>query len=168
MNMKRNFLALALMLAVAPAFADHSGDQGVGLMAGNPSGLSYKFWLDNNAALDAAFGVDQSELDVHATFLWHNYTWNSRIQDSLIKGITDNGEFPLYFGVGPRFLFSDNTEFGLRFPVGLSFLPNNTTWEFFSEIAPVVRFTPDTGMDFDFAVGARYYFPAVRARVAAN
>lgn len=165
MNIKRSWVYLILLLASVPAFADRSGDQGVGLTIGNPSGFTYKFWLDNNAAIDAAAGVDQGEFDIHTTFLWHNFTWANKMQDNLIKGITDNGDFPFYFGVGPRVLFNNNTEFGVRFPLGLSFLPHNTTWEFFGEMAPVLRFTPDTGVNFDFGIGARYYFPAVRPRM---
>ena len=164
--MRRGLLYMALMLATAPVFADRAGDQGVGLMLGNPSGFTYKFWLDNNMAIDGGAGVDNSALDLQATFLWHNFSWANKFQDSFIKNITDNGDFPFYIGVGPRILFKDNTEFGVRVPFGLSFLPHNTTWEFYGELAPVVRFTPDTGMNFDFGVGARYYFPAVRPRAA--
>jgi hypothetical protein len=165
MKTKRSILCLAVLLMAAPVFAERSGDQGIGLAVGKPTGATYKFWLDNNTAIDAAVGVDESEFDVHATFLWHNFTWTNRIQDNLIKGITDNGDFPFYVGVGPRILFRDNPEFGVRVPLGLSFLPHNTTWEFFGEVAPVVRVTPDAGLNLDFAIGARYYFPAVRPRM---
>lgn len=166
MKRKRFFLYVALTLAAAPLFAERRGDQGVGLMIGNPSGLSYKFWLDEAAAIDGAVGIDQGEFDIHATFLWHSFNWTDRVQEGFAKDITDKGGLPLYFGVGPRVLFHDNVEFGLRFPVGLSFLPNNQPWEFFTELAPVVRMTPDVGLDFDFGVGARYTFPAIRARSA--
>jgi hypothetical protein len=166
MNRKLGFLYLALAFLPLSAMAERRGDQGLGLMLGNPSGLSYKFWLDEKTAFDAAAGINQDEFDVHATFLWHVFNWNDRIQPGSLGAITERGDFPVYFGVGPRVLFEKNTEFGLRFPVGLSFLPRSSTWEFFTEIAPVVRLTPDTGMDFDFAIGARYYFPAIRARAA--
>ncbi len=161
--MKKALFSVGLLVTlILPVHADHSGDQGIGLMLGNPSGASYKVWLNNIAAIDAAVGVAQGDFDIHATLLWHNFTWAKGINDRLIKGITDSGDFPFYFGVGPRVLFQGNTEVGLRFPVGLSYLPNKTDWEFFTEVAPVLRFTPDTGIDADFAIGARYYFPAVR------
>lgn len=146
------------------AAAQRAGDQGLGVMIGNPSGASYKMWLDEKMALDGALGVDQGEFDVHASLLWHNFGWARNVNDRLIKGIVDNGEFPFYFGFGPRLLFENHREFGIRFPVGLSFLPHETAWEFFGELAPVWRFTPDTGVDVDFALGARYYFPAIRPR----
>ena len=164
--MRRNitsFLFILLLLA-APLYAQRSGDQGVGLMIGNPSGLSYKMWLNEDVGLDAAVGVAQGEFDVHATLLWHNFTWSKNSDQQILKDINSNGDFPFYFGFGPRALFDHKTEFGIRFPVGLAFLPHNSVWEFFGEVAPVVRLTPDTGVDGDFAVGLRYYFPAVRAR----
>lgn len=163
--MKRFFiLGLLMAVSVRPLLAERKGDQGLGLMLGNPSGLSFKMWLDEKVAFDGAVGVDQGEFDAHATLLFHNFTWAKNINDRLIKGITDNGEFPFYFGVGPRALFDNKTELGVRFPVGLAFLPHNTTWEFFAEVAPVLRLTPSSGVDADYALGLRYYFPAVRAR----
>jgi len=90
------------------------GDQGFGLMIGNPSGLSGKFWLNEDVALDAAVGIARSEFDVHASFLVHNdwfYQWGWIRPQA-------NFDFPVYYGVGPRLLFEGEHEFGLRFPVG--------------------------------------------------
>ena len=144
--------------------AARRGDQGVGVLLGNPSGLTYKMWVDEKVAIDGAVGVAQSEFDVHATLLIHNFNWAKNIKDNLIKGITDSGDFPLYFGVGPRVLFDDKTELGVRFPLGLAFMPHQSQWEFFGELAPVLRLTPSTGIDTDYSIGLRYYFPAIRAR----
>jgi hypothetical protein len=94
----------------------------------------------------------------------NNFDWAKNINDKLIKDITNSGEFPFYFGFGARSLFEDKTEVGVRFPLGLAFLPHETPWEFFGEFVPVLRLTPDTGINADFAVGVRYYFPAVRPR----
>ncbi len=154
--------AILISMLAAPVLAQRSGDQGIGVMLGNPSGLSYKMWLNETVALDGAAGVDQGEFDLHTSLLWHVFDWSKNIEG--FKSITDSGDFPFYFGFGPRVLFENNAEFGIRFPVGLSFMPHNSTWEFFGEVAPVLRLTPDTGMDGDFAVGLRYYFPAVHPR----
>ena len=159
-----NAALLATLCFVAFAAAERGGDQGVGVMLGNPSGFSYKMWLDDQVALDGAAGIDRGDFDMHASLLWHNFAWSKNINDRLIKGITDNGDFPFYFGFGPRVLFAGDTEFGIRFPLGLSFLPHDTLWEFFFEVAPVLRLTPDAGFNGDFAIGARYYFPAIRPR----
>src|SRR5262245_18340576 len=135
LSKKSTFFTLtSALLFVAPAMADGRGDQGVGVMVGNPSGLSYKMWLSETVALDGAAGVDQGKFDLHTTLLFHNFSWSKGLDDRLIKGINDNGDFPFFFGFGPRVLFEDNTEFGIRFPFGLAFLPHNSVWEFFGEI----------------------------------
>ena len=160
--MKRSLLTALLVVASAVSVraAEHAGDQGVGIMVGNPSGFSYKYFLDNNVGIDGAFGVDQGDADAHVTLLYHDFdVWK---RTPAFQNV--NGDMPLYFGVGPRALFAHDTEFGLRFVVGTSFFPANTPWEIFGELAPVLRFTPSTGGDFDFAVGLRYYIPAIRPR----
>jgi len=160
--MKKSLLtALLVVAAAAPLHAtDRAGDQGVGVMIGNPSGLSYKMFLDNRIAIDGAFGVDQGRADAHVTLLYHDFdVWK---RSPAFQNV--DGDMPLYFGVGPRALFDHDTEFGLRFVVGTSFFPANTPWEIFGVLAPVLRFTPDSGADFDFAVGVRYYIPAIRPR----
>jgi hypothetical protein len=164
--MTRIMLVLASLLVFSPAYAIRRGDQGVGVMIGNPSGFSYKMWLDEGVAIDAAAGVDQGEFDLHTTFLIHNFDtakgWAKT--SSVFKSILEDGDLPWYFGAGPRVLFEDKTEFGVRFPVGFSFLPHDSPWETFAEFAPILRFTPDVGIDADFGIGLRYYFPAIRPR----
>lgn len=165
--MKLKLLVLGfLIFGISMAQAARRGDQGVGVMMGNPSGFSYKFWLDEKIGIDGAAGIDQGEFDLHATFLIHNFDsarqWAKT--SSFFRGLTEDGDLPWYFGFGPRILFEDKSEFGIRFPVGFSFLPHNTPWEGFAEFAPVWRITPDVGVDADFAVGVRYYFPAIRPR----
>lgn len=166
MRLKLLVLCLPLFAAMPVGAAERRGDQGVGVMVGNPSGVSYKMWLGESVAFDAAAGIARSEFDVHATLLWHNFSWSHNLRDSsgFFSRINGRGDLPFYFGFGPRVLFEDKEEVGLRFPVGLSFLPHNSLWEFFGEFAPVLRLTPDAGFNGDFAVGVRYYFPAIRPR----
>lgn len=166
--MKMSFLmgravAASLLLATAagPVAAQRQGDQGVGVMLGNPSGFSYKIFLDERFGLDAALGVAQGEPDAHVTLLIHDFDILKRS-----PAFRDfNGDSALYVGFGPRSLFDDDdTEFGLRVVAGMSMFPSASPWEFFGELAPVLRLTPNSGTDFDFAVGLRYYFPAIRPR----
>ena len=139
------------------------GDQGFGVMLGNPSGFSWKMWLQEKVGLDAAVGVARSEFDVHITLLWHDFDTARRM--SGLDGMTSRGDVPFYIGVGPRLLFESNTEFGIRIPLGVCYLPKTSQWETFLEVAPVIRLTPDAGLNGDFAIGLRYYFPAVRPRL---
>jgi hypothetical protein len=163
--MKRSVIKAVFLLvgiqffAANPAAADRGGDQGFGIMLGIPSGLTGKFWFDDTFALDAALGIASGELDVHMDLLYHDFNLLPRL------GLDTSGApTALYFGIGPRMIFEDDEELGIRLPVGISLFPNQTEWEFFGEFAPVIRLTPDTGLDGDFAVGARFYFSAVRPR----
>lgn len=161
-------MLLVLMVFIsANAFAVRgSGDQGYGVMVGNPTGLSAKFWTTNRWAIDGAVGIARSEFDLHATVLYHHYNWVEQTGSfgKIFKGLTARGELPFYFGAGPRLLFEDDKEFGIRLPVGLSFLPHDSRLETFIEIAPVVRFTQDFGFNGDYAIGIRYYFEPIRSR----
>ncbi len=161
----RRFLFVAgivgLVLTPTASWArKNAGDQGYGLMLGNPSGLSGKFWFSDRVALDGAFGIARGEVDAHLSFLYHDFDTFQRM------GIRTpaNTDTALYFGLGPRILFEDDEEFGIRIPVGVTFFPHRTAWEIFAEIAPVIRLTPDSGFNGDFAIGARYYFDAIRPR----
>lgn len=160
------FLLLVGLLASGSVMAERRGDQGVGVMIGNPSGFSYKMWLDERVGFDAAAGIDQGEFDAHLTLLWHNFETVKTLAASspFFQRLTSRADLPWYLGAGPRVLFEDKSEFGIRFPVGISYLPHNTPWETFVEFAPVLRLTPDSGFDADFAVGVRYYFKAIRPR----
>lgn len=158
---KSLFFVFIILCGIKGAWALEAGDQGYGIMLGNPSGLSGKIWLNHDAAIDGAFGVDGGELDAHLSLLWHDETIPKQLH------ITDHLQgvkVPFYFGIGPRVIFGDNPEFGIRTPVGLSFLPDGTDWEIFTELAPVLRLTPDVGFDGNFAVGVRYYFKAIRPK----
>jgi len=154
--------ALVFSLAAATVHAERWGDQGLGVMLGNPTGFSYKIFLDERLALDAAFGVNQNELDAHASLLFHDF--NLLRRSPSFASLTANADVPVYIGIGPRVLFEDDHELGIRLPVGFSIFPHRSPWEVFAEVAPVIRLTPESGGDFDFAIGVRYYIAAIRPR----
>ncbi|MCB4756716.1 MAG: hypothetical protein LHV69_06745, partial [Elusimicrobia bacterium] len=159
-------MCVVLSVGVHPLRAERAGDQGYGVMVGNPSGLSAKYWLDEKAAIDGALGVARGEFDIHLTLLYHIFNWlpegESR-KDAFHRHV-QNKELPLYVGIGPRLLFEHEEELGIRFPIGMSFLPQKSPWEIFFEVAPVLRLTPNGGFNGDFAVGVRYYIPAIRPK----
>jgi hypothetical protein len=124
---------------------------GLGVILGEPTGVSFKTWLSKNHAIDAAaawsFGREDA-LHLHADYLIHNY--------SLIK--FDNNTIPLYYGVGGRLKFEDNSRFGVRFPVGITFFIREAPIDLFLEVVPILNLAPDTDFDMNAAIGARYYF----------
>jgi len=160
MNYPRGvFLALIAVTVAGVSEADvqrmqpgQAGDFGAGAYIGSPTGLTGKYWLSDSRALDGALAWkegDENRFEIAVDHLWHY---------AFITNPSIDGRLPFYFGLGLRVLAGDDSEAGLRLPLGVSFLCKDVPVEFFAEIAPVVRFAPDTGAGIDGGVGVRYYF----------
>ena len=135
---------------------------GLGLMFGVPYGLSGKYFLGPDRALDFGVGIidyigPRDGLHLHMDYLWHPV--------SLVS--VPEFELPLYFGIGGRiFDFNDNDDdalaFGVRAPLGIAFDLTNTPLDIFFEVALVIDFytgyRDNVGIDFNGALGLRYYF----------
>lgn len=174
-------LGLSLVLAVSTAEArprpgGHiSGKRfeanktfGLGLELGTPLGLTGKYFISGDRAID--FGVGDSYsyfgrngLNVYGDYLFHPVSLAS----------TEDFELPLYIGLGARFwdfgaTRADGTNdnavaIGFRVPVGIAFDFNNLPMDTFFQIAPVLDFfanyDPHTVyLDIDVTVGIRYWF----------
>jgi hypothetical protein len=150
---------------------------GLGIMLGAPTGLSGKYYLGADTALDFGIGTiygyrDRRGLHVHADYLWH----------PLVLASADAFEMPLYFGVGGRLLrgnrcyrydrnrcdyyYRDYTALGVRAPLGIALDFNNVPLDIFFELALVLDFLVDRDsryddafyLDLNGAVGVRFYF----------
>ena len=152
-------MTIVMFVALSPVVAMESGDQGYGVLLGNPSALTGKYWIDDRLAIDGAIGAERGHFDVHASFLVHDEELSRKL-----GWVTPSARFPIYIGVGPRISFQDKAELGIRVPLGVACFPSNTDWEFFVEVAPVLRLSPNAGFNSDFGIGARYYFHPVRPR----
>jgi len=129
---------------------------GLGLIIGEPTGISAKLWTSNNNAF--AFGLGWSVIDkhnysgnrihLHVDYLWH--AWNA---------IHSTERFPLYYGIGGRFKDRGNDgSLAVRGVFGIAWLPRGTPIDIFLEVAPSLELTPSTGFAIDAAIGARYFF----------
>lgn len=127
-------------------------DLGVGVILGEPSGLSVKYWTSESNAIDFAVGYSfmglGNGLAIHADYLYH--------VNDLIKS---EYNLPVYygFGVGLSFPDNENTVFGARGVFGVLWYPENLPVDLFVEIAPSFRLLPSTALDFGFGIGGRYY-----------
>lgn len=141
--MKKIIVVLLLVLVVSVGTV--TADTGVGVILGDPTGISALF--GNRVAVAAAWGLD-SYLHLHAD-VW---LLNRRLVDPL----------DWYFGVGGKVQVlgndndSDDLRLGMRAPFGLQWylLPE---LEFFAEIVPVLEI-PDPDFDIDGGIGIRYHF----------
>ncbi|MEN8202888.1 MAG: hypothetical protein ABFS28_09855 [Bacteroidota bacterium] len=131
------------------AFAQDSGF-GLGIIIGEPTGLSAKVWTTEQAALDAAMAwsfVGNGFLRFHSDLLLHRY---------LID--VDQGKLPVYFGLGAKLVFASDLELGIRIPLGIAYQFESAPFEAFLEVVPVFNLIPQTAVDMDGGIGIRYYF----------
>ena len=173
--MRIRIVALAFILqglALAPTWAD-AGKLGLGVELGQPFGISAKYWVSDQAAIDGGLGGHYGHhahhycdddfyyrhgyyddgcsdsyvrLDLHSDFLWH-FDLPANLP----------GRLPVYIGAGAR-LITPYTEVGLRIPLGITYLFDNVPIDLFAEIVPVFVFAPYAAGDLDGGVGIRFYF----------
>jgi hypothetical protein len=134
--------------------SDNSGRFGAGVILGEPTGLSLKYWLNDTMAVDGAAGwsyADNTDFYVHSDVLWHKF-------DLLT---VPQGRLPLYFGVGGLVRFrndGNDNQVGIRAPVGLSYIFDRMPIDIFVEIAPALDVSPSVRGDITGGIGVRYWF----------
>jgi hypothetical protein len=146
------FISLFILTFLGTIFSQESG-YGVGVMLGEPTGISGKYWLDNTTAIDLgiATGIfgENTGFSIHTDYLYQI--------DNLLES---KYKIPFYYGFGLRIRFPQNSQMqlGVRGTAGLLMYLKNLPIDVFFEIAPSFRLLPTTGLDFDIAIGSRYYF----------
>jgi hypothetical protein len=143
------FCVTALMIVAGGAAAQ--GTFGIGVIVGEPTGVSGKLWMTERTAIDGAAAwsfSDEAALHLHADYLFHNF--------DLIE--VDQGRLPVYFGIGARVKFESDSRFGVRIPVGIAYLMEDAPIDFFFEVVPLLDLVPDTDFNFNAAIGARFFF----------
>ena len=141
-------LIFAIGLSLS-AFSQGSG-LGVGVILGEPTGLSAKMWTSRTTAFDAAAAWsllgDNGYIHVHADFLLHSFAID-----------VARGQMPVYFGLGGRILLADPMAIGVRVPFGVAYHFPGAPLDAFLEVAPILDLLPATGFNFNSAIGLRYY-----------
>jgi hypothetical protein len=150
--MKKLF-SLIILIFILIQFNSHAQDRGFGLgiILGEPTGVSGKLWTSGTNAFD--FGAAWSfsgdgNLLLQADYVWHIFR--------LIP--VPEGKLPFYVGVGGRVVFSDNAKIGVRVPLGLDYMFSNAPVDIFVELVPILNLAPSTDFDFNGGIGARYWF----------
>lgn len=124
----------------------------LGVILGEPTGLSAKYWMSEVTALDfgAAWSFQENgNFHLHVDYLYHNY--------NIFK--VEQGSLPLYFGIGGRVRFDENdTRLGLRLVLGAEYLVEEYPMSVFFEVAPIVDLAPETEASLNGGLGIRYVF----------
>lgn len=142
--------AACIAFAAAPGHARLGGNFGLGFIAGMPSGLSGKLWLNNINAVDMLLGFDPYSdwLQFRADYVWHEMN---------LFPVT-SGQLPLYYGMGAGLGFHDDPALLARGVVGIEYLFAHAPLDVFLEIGPGIRVFPATKFDISAGLGMRFFF----------
>jgi hypothetical protein len=148
---KFKFVTILFSLIFISSIKAQSNGIGVGLIVGEPTGISGKYWTGSTTAFDAALAwsfVDENAFQIHADYLFHN-----------IRLITiSEGKLPFYYGIGARLKTANDIKLGVRVPLGLAYLFQNVPIDIFVEVVPILDIIPKTDFQINAALGARYFF----------
>jgi hypothetical protein len=166
--MKKIFLILFVCTAAFCSYSYAQSPQGknfgFGIMVGDPTGLTVKFWTQRNNALvidvgGSYFGSTRIGVD----YLWHFDAFRSNIA-KLYAGFggalgIGEGKGLYYTNDEGRFFFRSNNGVGIgaRGIVGVNVIPQSTPLEIFLEIGVLVGLTPTFGSALDTGLGLRFY-----------
>ena len=151
----RLFVLLSvLVLSSTAQGVERPGRLGVGIMLGEPTGLSGKLFFNDHNAIDAglSFSFIDERFQVHSDYLIH------------VSGIE---QWSPYFGVGGDLHLRDDGDndstrtqnrIGVRVPLGIAYQSAARSIDVFFEIVPGMSLLPETRLVVGGAIGARYYF----------
>jgi hypothetical protein len=152
--LKKILVAVVFVVCLTGFAKAQQSGFGVGLMFGEPTGLSFKGWISERSAIDGGLGwsfAHDGAMHIHVDYLYHFYN------------VFDSPRIPLYLGVGGRIKLQ-NTEhnsdmrLGIRIPFGIAYQFTEVPLDVFLEIAPVMDLNPKTEGSINGAVGVRLYF----------
>ncbi len=150
MSPKNVSLLIVFLTSVSTLYAQ-SKDLAIGVMVGDPTGVSVRFSHETDRSLTGGAGLSMGGSEV--TFQG-NHIWIHR--DALYwQGET---AFDFYWGAGGRIEFDDDIELGVRAPFGLMKSVLDQKAEIFAEVAPVIQIVPKTKFSPELFVGFRYFF----------
>jgi len=125
---------------------------GLGMILGEPTGISFKNWLGRSTAVDFAIAWSfegKNSLTIHGDYLSHHFKLTQ----------VESGSLPFYYGIGGSIKFKDDdTRLGARVPLGLNYHFENLTLDLFLEFVPVLLLIPKTDFDINVGIGIRYFF----------
>ncbi|MBX2843410.1 MAG: hypothetical protein KTR26_16685 [Flammeovirgaceae bacterium] len=152
---KSNLIKLTLILFVtillkSNAFAQKPGF-GLGVMVGEPTGLSFKKWTGGTSAIGGGVAwsfYGEGSLHIHVDYLKHFMNTVS----------VTKGQLPLYIGLGGKINFASEIQLGVRVPFGANYIFDDAPFDVFVEIVPILNLAPATDFDLGAALGGRFYF----------
>jgi hypothetical protein len=150
------FFGLILSVLFFFSMNQESNAQGteLGIVIGEPTGVSAKFWTSGKSAIDLGVAWSLGESG-HI----HNPSVNMHLHIDYLQHYWTNSGIGFYSGLGGRLLFDEETQFAARIPIGLQFNVAKRL-SLFLELAPTLPIMPEAESNFDIngGVGVRVRF----------
>ena len=160
------FASIILLVFCCMAYSQQqqqpgSGRLGAGVIFGEPTGIAWKYQINQTNAVDGSIGFSPNDrYRVNIDYLWQAHPFSER-------------NLGLHYGAGAAFGFGRTdyvvysggyfyrereVGFGVRGVVGLNYMIPRSPVDLFMEVAPVVVLTPASNSGIDAGFGARFYF----------
>lgn len=164
MKLSRYALIVACLVLTAQRSVAQDRGFGLGVIIGEPTGISAKAWTSPVHAFDFGLGWSvggdrigtykgrydgRSRVHFHMDYLWHAF-----------DAIHSSERFPLYYGIGGRINTGAGYDASLavRGVFGIEWMPHHTPIDVFLELVPSLQLTSSTSFGLDAGIGARYFF----------
>jgi hypothetical protein len=124
---------------------------GLGIILGEPTGISLKYWTGGRTAIDGGVAwsfSNKDSLHLHMDYLVHDF--------NILKA--KKGRLALYYGIGGRAKIEERSRVGVRIPIGINYLFGDAPLDIFFELAPLLDLVPGTEFGLTGGIGIRYYF----------
>lgn len=126
---------------------------GIGVVVGEPTGISLKLWRGKYRAICGAAGwslAGEKHFNINGDYIFHNF--------ELIK--LEKGKLPIYYGFGGRIKIKEDkkTKIGVRIPVGMDYFIPNAPLDIFFDIVPTLDIFLETEIYINFGLGIRFFF----------
>jgi len=153
-----SFCALLFNVNIADA---QKGDFGFGIRLGEPTGITGKFAMGNDAIIvdlvSSSFGSPRLNVD----YCWHinmfpNKQFNAYVLAGGVVGFGKSGSV-FYRGNNKSWYYRESgIAIGGNTAFGINFMPKNSPFEIFAEIGVLMGLTP-FGIGGEGGLGIRYY-----------
>jgi hypothetical protein len=149
---KTKLLFLSIILLMLTNLANSQESKfGLGILVGEPTGITGKYRLSESTALDGAVAWSfnhEGSFYIHGDFLKHHFG---------IINISE-GKMPMYYGIGGKTILSPDFIFGIHVPLGIAYMFDTAPLDVFLEIRPGLNLAPATDFDMSGGIGVRYFF----------
>jgi len=142
--MKKMIVLLLLTFGLSMSYALE-----LGIILGEPTGVSFRQWHGKSLAMDFQLGwsMKNENFDIHGAYLFHNKT-RTRIE---------NKPLIFYYGPGGRLKASgDEVILGFKFPFGIYHKFRSIPFSLSGELAPGLNIGSE--MEFDLLGGISFRF----------